>query len=56
MGNKKKRKVKKEKKPPEYRNKEERKAEVKHILEQLTEFQLNITFICCMEYQVFQPE
>ena len=44
MGNKKKRKVKKEKKPPEYRNKEERKAEVKHILEQLTEFQLKITY------------
>jgi ribosomal protein S4 len=44
MGNKKKRKVKKEKKPPEYRNKEERMAEVKHILEQLTEFQLNVTY------------
>ena len=34
MGNKKKRKVKKEKKEPEYRTKEERQAEVKHILEQ----------------------
>ena len=44
MGNKKKRKVKKEKKPPEYRNKEERKAEVKHILEQLNEFHLNVTY------------
>ena len=44
MGNKKKRKVKKEKKPPEYRNKEERQAEVKHILEQLNQFQLNATY------------
>ena len=44
MGNKKKRKVKKEKKPPEYRTKEERQAEVKHILEQLNEFQLNTTY------------
>ena len=44
MSNKKKRKVKKEKKPPEYRNKEERKAEVKHILEQLSEFRLNPTY------------
>jgi len=44
MGNKKKRKVKKEKKEPEYRTKEERQAEVKHILEQLSEFQLNVTY------------
>ena len=44
MSNKKKRKVKKEKKPPEYRNKEERLAEVKHILEQLNEFHLNVTY------------
>ena len=44
MGNKKKRKVKKEKKLPEYRNKEERKSEVKHILEQLNEFHLNVTY------------
>ena len=44
MGNKKKRKVKKEKKEPEYRTKEERQAEVKHILEQLNEFQLNTTY------------
>ena len=44
MGNKKKRKVKKEKKEPEYRTKEERQAEVKHILEQLSEFQLNPTY------------
>ena len=41
MGNKKKRKVKKEKKEPEYRTKEERQAEVKHILEQLSEFNLS---------------
>jgi len=41
MGNKKKRKVKKEKKEPEYRTKEERQAEVKHILEQLSEFHLS---------------
>lgn len=44
MGNKKKRKVKKEKKKPEYRTKEERQAEVKHILEQLSEFHLNPTY------------
>ena len=44
MGNKKKRKVKKEKKEPEYRTKEERQSEVKHILEQLSEFQLNINY------------
>ena len=44
MTNKKKRKVKKEKKEPEYRTKEERQAEVKHILEQLSEFQLNVTY------------
>ena len=44
MGNKKKRKVKKEKKEPEYRTKEERQAEVKHILEQLSEIQLNPTY------------
>jgi hypothetical protein len=44
MGNKKKRKVKKEKKEPEYRTKEERQSEVKHILEQLSEFHLNPTY------------
>jgi len=44
MGNKKKRKVKKEKKEPEYRTKEERQSEVKHILEQLSEFRLNPTY------------
>ena len=44
MGNKKKRKVKKEKKEPEYRTKEERQAEVKHILEQFSEFQLSPTY------------
>ena len=44
MGNKKRRKVKKEKKEPEYRTKEERQAEVKHILEQLSEFHLNPTY------------
>ena len=44
MTNKKKHKVKKEKKEPEYRTKEERQAEVKHILEQLSEFQLNVTY------------
>ena len=38
------RKPKREKKPPEYRTKEERTAEVKHILEQLNEFQLNPTY------------
>ena len=41
---KKNRKPKKEKKAPEYRSKEERQAEVKHILEQLSEFQLNPTY------------
>ena len=41
---KKNRKPKKEKKVPEYRSKEERQAEVKHILEQLSEFQLNPTY------------
>ena len=43
MGNKKKRK-KKEKKAPEYRSKQERQNEVKHILEQLSDFQLNPTY------------
>ena len=32
------------KKEPEYRTKEERQKEVKHILEQLSEFQLNINY------------
>ena len=44
MGNKKKRKVKKETKEQEYRTKEERQSEVKHILEQLSEFRLNPTY------------
>ena len=44
MGNKKKRKVKKEKKEPEYRTKEERQTEVKEILKQLSEFQLNPSY------------
>lgn len=44
MTNKKKRKVKKEKKEPEYRTKEERQSEVKNILEQLSEYQLNVTY------------
>ena len=44
MGNKKKRKVKKENKEQEYRTKEERQSEVKHILEQLSEFRLNPTY------------
>ena len=44
MGNKKKRKEKKEKKAPEYRTKQERQHEVKHILEQLSDFQLNPTY------------
>ena len=44
MGNKKKRKEKKEKKAPEYRTKQERQNEVKHILEQLSDFQLNPTY------------
>ena len=34
----------KRKKGPEYRSKEERQAEVKHILEQLSEFQLNPSY------------
>lgn len=41
---KKNRKLKKEKKPPEYRSKEERQEEVKNILKQLSEFQLNPTY------------
>ena len=41
---KKKRKKKKEKKAAEYRTKQERQNEVKHILEQLSEFQLNPTY------------
>jgi len=44
MGNKKKRKEKKEKKAPEYRTRQERQNEVKHILEQLSDFQLNPTY------------
>ena len=44
MGNKKKQKEKKEKKAPEYRSKQERQNEVKHILEQLSDFQLNPTY------------
>ena len=41
---KKNRKLKKEKKTPEYRSKEERQEEVKNILEQLSQFQLNHTY------------
>ena len=41
---KKNRKPKKEKKPPEYRSKEERQEEVKNILGQLSQFQLNHTY------------
>ena len=44
MGNKKKRKEKKEKKEQEYRTKQERQNEVKHILKQLSDFQLNPTY------------
>ena len=44
MRKKKKRKEKKEKKAPEYRTKQERQNEVKHILEQLSDFQLNPTY------------
>lgn len=44
MGNNKKRKIKKEKKEPEYRSKQERQNEVKHILEQLSDFQLNPSY------------
>ena len=44
MVNNKKNKIKKQKKQPEYRTKEERQAEVKHILEQLSEFQLNPSY------------
>jgi ribosomal protein S4 len=43
MSNKKKR-TKKEKKEPEYRSKEERQSEVKHVLEQLNEYQLNTKY------------
>jgi hypothetical protein len=43
MSNKKKR-TKKEKKAPEYRSKEERQSEVKHVLEQLNEYQLNAKY------------
>jgi hypothetical protein len=43
MSNKKK-KNKREKKAPEYRSKEERQSEVKHVLEQLNEYQLNTKF------------
>ena len=43
MSNKKKR-TKKEKKAPEYRSKEERQSEVKHVLEQLNEYQLNTKY------------
>ena len=41
---KKNRKPKKEKKASEYRSKEERQEEVKNILEQLSQFQLNHTY------------
>ena len=44
MVNNKKRKVKKQKKVIEYRTREERQQEVKNILEQLSEFQLNLTY------------
>jgi len=43
MGSKKNR-VKREKKAPEYRNKEERQAEVKHVLEQMNEYRLNPSY------------
>lgn len=44
MVNNKKNKTKKEKKEIQYRTKQERQSEVKHILEQLNEFQLNNTY------------
>jgi hypothetical protein len=44
MVNNKKNKIKKEKKQTVYRTKKERQTEVKNILEQLTEFQLNLTY------------
>ena len=43
MSNKKK-KNKREKKAPGYRSKQERQSEVKHVLEQLNEYQLNTKF------------
>lgn len=44
MKNNKKNKKKREKKPMEYRTKEERQNEVKEILKQLTTFDLNIKY------------
>lgn len=44
MVNNKKKKSKKQKKEIVYRTKEERQAEVKHILEQLSHFQLDISY------------
>ena len=44
MVNNKKNKTKREKKEKQYRTKEERQNEVKHILEQLSEFQLNPSY------------
>ena len=44
MVNNKKNKTKREKKEKQYRTKEERQDEVKHILEQLSEFQLNPSY------------
>ena len=44
MVNNKKNKTKKEKKEIQYRTKQERQNEVKHILEQLSEFQLNPSY------------
>ena len=44
MVNKKKSKIKREKKNPEYRSLDERKSEVKTIIQQLSEFDLNISY------------
>tara|TARA_Y100000287_G_scaffold137214_1_gene112090 strand:- start:94 stop:390 length:297 start_codon:yes stop_codon:yes gene_type:complete len=44
MGNNKKNKRKREKRKPEYRSKEERQDEVKEILRQLNDFDLNLKY------------
>lgn len=44
MVNNKKNKNKKQKKPQEYRTQDERKEEVKNVLKQLSDFQLNPTY------------
>ena len=55
MVNKKKSKIKRIKKIPEFRSEDERKNEVKHIIEQLSEFKLDTSYEPIKElYKLFK--